>query len=147
MKSEMDFTRGPILGPLLRFTLPMLLALCLQAMYGAVDLWVVGWFGSAADVSAVSIGSQLMQTITSVVTGLAMGATILLGQHLGEGRRQEAGEVVGSLNLLSHKAAYDHVTQPMLELIAAMCAPVFLAEKQTALRAVATLDTSALDSV
>ena len=96
MKSEMDFTRGPILGPLLRFTLPMLLALCLQAMYSAVDLWVVGWFGSAADVSAVSIGSQLMQTITSVVTGLAMGATILLGQHLGEGRRQEAGEVVGS---------------------------------------------------
>jgi hypothetical protein len=57
------------------------------------------------------------------------------------------GEVIGSLNLLSHKAAYDHVTQPLLELIAAMCAPVFLAEKETALRAVATLDVSALDSV
>lgn len=57
------------------------------------------------------------------------------------------GEVVGSLNLLSHKAAYGHVTQPVPELIAAMCAPIFLAEKEAALSAVATLDTSALDGV
>jgi hypothetical protein len=58
-----------------------------------------------------------------------------------------SGAVLGSLNLLSHKAAYDEVAQPVLELVAAMCAPVFLAEKEAALRAVATLDTSHLDSV
>ena len=96
MEREHDFTRGPILSSLLRFALPVLLALLLQAMYGAVDLQVVGKFGTAADISAVSTGSQIMQTITIVITGLAMGVTVLLGQKIGEGRPAEAGRVVGS---------------------------------------------------
>lgn len=88
--------QGPILSPLLRFTLPVLLALFLQAMYGAVDLMVVGQFGQPADVSAVSTGSQVMHTVTSLVTGLSMGATVLLGRKLGEGRSDEGGRVLGS---------------------------------------------------
>ena len=42
-------------------------------MYGAVDMLVVGQFATAADVSAVSTGSWLMQLITSFVVGIAMG--------------------------------------------------------------------------
>ena len=95
MEREHDFTQGPILSSLLRFALPVLLALLLQAMYGAVDLQVVGKFGTAADISAVSTGSQIMQTITIVITGLAMGVTVLLGQKLGEGKPEEAGRAVG----------------------------------------------------
>ena len=49
METEQTFTRGPILSTLLKFALPVLLALLLQAMYGAVDLQVVGKFGTAAD--------------------------------------------------------------------------------------------------
>ena len=96
MKHSESFIEGPILAPLLRFTLPVLLALFLQAMYGAVDLMVVGQFGQPADVSAVSTGSQVMQTVTSLVTGLSMGATVLLGQKLGQGRSDEGGRVLGS---------------------------------------------------
>lgn len=96
MKQTGSFVQGPILSPLLRFTLPVLLALFLQAMYGAVDLMVVGQFGQPADVSAVSTGSQVMHTVTSLVTGLSMGATVLLGQKLGEGRSDEGGRVLGS---------------------------------------------------
>ena len=96
MKQHQDFTQGPILPVLLRFALPVLLALLLQAMYGAVDLQVVGRFGTAADISAVSTGSQIMHTVTTVITGLAMGVTVLLGQKIGEGRPAEAGRVVGS---------------------------------------------------
>lgn len=96
MEQTETFTEGSILRPLLRFSIPVLFALCLQAMYGAVDLLVVGWFGTAADVSAVSTGSQILQTITSVITGLAMGTTILLGQKLGQRHEKEAGDVIGS---------------------------------------------------
>lgn len=95
MKQTNSFTEGPILKPLIRFTIPILLALFLQAMYGAVDLLVIGQFGSPADVSAVATGSQIMQTITSVITGLSMGATVLLGQKLGQKRPEEAGQVMG----------------------------------------------------
>ncbi len=96
MEQQQNFTRGPILSALLKFALPVLLALFLQAMYGAVDLQVVGKYGSAADISAVSTGSQIMQSLTYVVTGLAMGLTVLLGQKIGQGRSDEAGRVIGA---------------------------------------------------
>ena len=91
-----DFTSGGVLGPLMRFALPVLLALFLQAMYGAVDLMVVGKFARTADISGVSTGSQLMQMVTFAVTSLAMGLTVLIGQRIGEGRSDEAGRIVGS---------------------------------------------------
>lgn len=58
-----NFTSGPIAGPLFRFALPVMGALLLQSLYGAVDLFIVGHFASSADVSAVSTGSQILQTL------------------------------------------------------------------------------------
>lgn len=96
MEKTKNFTEGKIVGPLFLFAMPVLLALFLQAMYGAVDLLVVGKFGNAADISAVATGSQLMQTITNLIASFAMGTTILLGQKLGEGRAKEGGKIVGA---------------------------------------------------
>ena len=96
MSQEQNFLRGPILSSLLKFAVPVLLALCLQAAYGAVDLLVVGQFGTAADMSAVSTGSQILHTSTSVVTSFAMGVTVLIARRIGEGKREEAGKVIGA---------------------------------------------------
>lgn len=59
-------------------------------MYGAVELLIVGKFASPADVSAVSTGSQIMMTLTNLVSSFAMGTTILLGQQIGCGERKTA---------------------------------------------------------
>ena len=96
MNKTLDLTQGKILGPFLRFTLPILFALFLQAMYGAVDLLIVGKFAQAADVSAVSTGSQIMMTIMGVISGLAMGTTVFLGHKIGEKSPREAGQIIGS---------------------------------------------------
>ena len=96
MGKEHDFTKGRILAPLLEFMLPVFLAMLLQAMYGAVDLLIVGQFAESRDVSAVSTGSQMMMTVTHLVTSFSMGTTILLGLRIGEGRGREGGKVVGS---------------------------------------------------
>lgn len=95
-----NFTEGKILAPLVRFALPVLLALFLQSMYGAVDLLVVGRFGAPADVSAVSTGSHIMMTLTNLVSSLAMGATILLGRQIGEGNARKGGETIGACIVL-----------------------------------------------
>lgn len=95
-RQTQSFIEGKILSPLIRFALPILLALFLQAMYGAVDLLIVGQFGTPAGVSAVATGSQIMQTVTTVLVGLSMGITILIGQRIGEGRAEEAGRAVGA---------------------------------------------------
>ncbi len=94
--TEGNFTQGRILGPLLKFALPVLLAMFLQSLYGAVDLLIVGRYAASADVSAVSTGAQLMMTVTGVIAGLAMGTTILLGQQIGEGKGEQAGYTAGA---------------------------------------------------
>lgn len=96
MDKENQFITGKILAPLLKFALPILLALFLQSMYGAVDLLIVGQFGQPADVSAVSTGSQIMMTLTNLMVGLAMGTTIFLGQKIGEGKKEYGGAIVGA---------------------------------------------------
>lgn len=100
MKKETTFTEGKILQPLILFALPVLFALFLQAMYGAVDLLIVGKFASSADVSAVSTGSQIMMTLTNLVSSFAMGTTILLGQQIGSGKREEGGKTIGTAIIL-----------------------------------------------
>ena len=90
-----DFTQGRILPKLAFFMLPILGALVLQAAYGAVDLLVVGRFGSTSGLSAVSTGSQVLNLVTFVVTQLAMGVTVLIARYLGEKRPQYIGQVIG----------------------------------------------------
>lgn len=90
-----NFTEGNILKKLSLFMLPVLGALILQAAYGAVDLLVVGRFGSTAGLSAVSTGSQLMNLVTFMVTQLAMGATVLIARYLGEKKPERIGAVLG----------------------------------------------------
>ena len=96
MESINNFTKGKILGPLLKFAYPVFLALFLQAMYGAIDLLIVGKFASTADVSGVATGSQIMQSLTFVLTSFSIGITILLGQKIGEGKSDVGGKVIGT---------------------------------------------------
>ncbi len=91
-----DFTSGKIITPLLKFAAPVLFALFLQSMYGAVDLMIIGHFSSSAHVSAVSTGSQIMFTITNLISALAMGMTILIAEKIGERKAEEGGKIAGT---------------------------------------------------
>ena len=95
MNEKQDFTQGSIFGKLVRFMFPILGALILQAMYGAVDLLIVGRFGTNAGISGVSTGSGIMNLATFVICGLATGVTILIGRYLGERRYDRLGRLIG----------------------------------------------------
>ena len=105
---SIDFTEGKILGPLIRFVLPVLFAMFLQSLYGAVDLFVVGKFAGPEDVSAVSTGSQIMMTLTNIVVSFAMGVTIFIGEKTGEKDMKAGGMIIGTgiLLFLSIGAAF-----------------------------------------
>ena len=91
-----DFTSGAILPKLLSFMLPVLFAMFLQAMYGAVDLLVVGRFSDNADVSAVSTGSQIVLTLTNLIVSFSMGITVAVGQKIGQKRPDDAAQTIGT---------------------------------------------------
>ena len=60
-----------------------------QALYGAVDLAVVGWFNNAETVAGVSVGTQVTQMLNSLISGLTLGGTILIAQYVGARRQEE----------------------------------------------------------
>ena len=97
---ENSFIEGSVFTSLVKFALPVLGALILQAAYGAVDLLVVGQFGDPASISAVGTGSAFMQMITFIVTSLAMGSTVIIGQHIGEKKPKESGNAIGTTIVL-----------------------------------------------
>lgn len=95
VQDKTDFTQGSIIRKMLPFMGPILGALILQAAYGAVDLLVVGRFGSTAGLSAVSTGSQVLNLVTFVIIALAMGVTVLIARYIGEKNTDQIGELLG----------------------------------------------------
>lgn len=94
-QDNMNFTTGSIFRKLIGFMMPILGALLLQTMYGAVDILVVGWFGTDVGISAVSTGSSFINMIVFILNGLAMGVTVLMGRYIGEKNEKRLGKVIG----------------------------------------------------
>lgn len=96
MKDEHLLTEGNVFRVLLNFSVPFLIANVIQALYGAVDLMVVGWYCSPESVAAVSTGTQVTQIITSMVSGLTLGGTIMVGKYVGMQDLKRAKETIGT---------------------------------------------------
>lgn len=93
-------TQGNLMRALIRFSVPLILALFVQALYSVADLMIVGQFGNSASVSAVSIGGQLMHTVTVVIGGITMGGTVLIGRCFGAKDYKRAAKAVGSTTVI-----------------------------------------------
>ena len=93
---EQSLIQGNILQSLISFAFPILLALFLQAMYGAADLIIVGQFADTYEQSGVASGSQFFNMITMVITGLTMGVTVFVGDCIGSGKSDKAGKGIGT---------------------------------------------------
>ena len=100
---QRDFTQGSIARGMIAFSMPFLLSNVLQALYGAVDMWVVGNYSSAdeaartAILSGVNIGSQITNLVAMMVSGLTVSGTVMVGQYVGAKRHKDASETVGTM--------------------------------------------------
>lgn len=99
MKHNNSLLHGKVGPALLRFALPFLAASLLQQLYSTVDMMAVGRLSANAAVSltAVSTGGQLTYALTSMLIGLATGATVLIGQYVGAERKEDIGRTIGTM--------------------------------------------------
>lgn len=97
MRKQGSLTEGNVVSTMLTFAVPFLLANLLQACYGAADLLIIGQFSDAANLSAVSTGSQIMQMVISIVSGLTTGGTVLIGRYTGAKEHKEVSETIGTM--------------------------------------------------
>lgn len=96
MNHSVFLTEGKIPKVLFTFSIPFLLANLLQALYGAVDLMVIGWFCGADSVAAVSTGTQVTQIITSLITGFTLSGTILVGKYAGMKEKEKVEKTIST---------------------------------------------------
>lgn len=91
-----DLTQGSILGNIMTFSLPYMLAYFLQILYGLADLFVIGQYCNVDSTTAVSNGAQVMYLFTCVVIGLAMGTTVCLGRSVGAKDGRRSARIIGN---------------------------------------------------
>ena len=94
---EQNLTEGSIYKSLVSFSIPFIIANFIQALYGAVDLVVIGYFTDTSGLSAVSIGTQVIQIVNGMILGLTMGGTILVGQYYGAKRKDDTTKTIGTI--------------------------------------------------
>ncbi len=93
---EYDLTSGSLSKVMLRFSVPYLIASFLQTFYGMADLFITGQFNNAAEVAAVSVGSQVMHMLTVMIVGLAMGTTVSISHAIGAKNQKRSADVIGN---------------------------------------------------
>lgn len=91
-----DLTTGSVLKTVLYFSMPYILSYFLQTLYGMADLFIIGQFNGVESTTAVSIGSQVMHMLTVMIVGLAMGATVMIGQATGAAKHDQVSRATGN---------------------------------------------------
>jgi putative MATE family efflux protein len=91
-----SLTEGSISRGLLRFALPILFANMLQSLNGSVNsIWVGHFLGEAA-LTATSTANTVMFLLIAVAFGVALAASILVGQSIGAHDLPHAKRIVGT---------------------------------------------------
>ena len=96
VKKTRDLTEGSVFKNIIYFSLPYLLSYFMQTLYGMADLYIIGQYEGVASTTAVSVGSQVMQMVTVIIVGLAMGVTVAIGQAVGAKNKKAVGENIGA---------------------------------------------------
>lgn len=97
---EKNLTTGSVWKNIISFSIPFLLSYFLQSLYGMADLFITGQFNGTNAITAVSIGSQVMHMLTVMIVGLAMGATVKIGQAIGANDSKSAAKTIGNTIVL-----------------------------------------------
>ncbi len=82
-----DMCNGPLFTKIVAFFIPVMLSNMLQLVYNAADQMVVGKFAGATDLAAVGSTASLINLITCVLIGLAVGVSSVVARHFGSGNK------------------------------------------------------------
>lgn len=91
---EQNLTSGNVLKNIAHFSLPYVMSYFLQTLYGLADLYIIGQFDGVAEITAVSVGSQIMHMLTVMIVGLAMGSTVVIARAVGAKQNEKAAKAI-----------------------------------------------------
>jgi len=93
-RKEIDMVSGPLLWPMICFTIPVILSGILQLLFNAVDIIVVGRYAGEEALAAVGSTTALINLLTNLFIGLSIGSNVLAAHYLGAKRDKDTEKVV-----------------------------------------------------
>ncbi len=91
--SHQDFTAGSLNRAILLLAVPMVLEMCLESLFGVVDVFWVSRLGSNA-VATVGLTESMLGLVFSVAMGLSLSTTAMVARRIGE-KDPEGAAVAG----------------------------------------------------
>lgn len=120
----MDMLHGSLFDKILLFALPLAAGSMLQQMFNAVDVAVIGRFGSSRALAAVGSNSAVVMLFVTLFVGTSAGTSVVIANYIGEGRKDRISAavhtsmflaLVGGLGLMASVLLLAH---PILMLMA-----------------------------
>ena len=93
-KVDMDMVNGPLLGKLIRFSIPVMLSGLLQLLFNAADIVVVGRYTGSDALAAVGASGPITSLIVTLFMGLSVGANVLAAQAIGRADMKDLEDTV-----------------------------------------------------
>lgn len=93
-KKNIDMINGPLLKKLIVFSVPLILSGVLQLLFNAADVVVVGQFAGTESFAGVGSTGSLVNLITNLTIGLAVGANVVMARAIGAQSREKASKIV-----------------------------------------------------
>ena len=93
-------TKGNILSQLIHFSVPLILGNLFQLSYNMVDTIVIGRFAGSTALAAVGTCDQVMNLLILGVSGLCIGASVLMGNFYGAGKKDKMKEEMNTMLLI-----------------------------------------------
>ncbi len=98
---EIDMCNGPLLGKILRFSIPLMLSGILQLLFNAADIVVVGRFTGKEALAAVGSTGALINLLINLFIGLSIGTNVLVAQYIGARDVRNVSETIHTSILIS----------------------------------------------
>ncbi|MDO4355368.1 MAG: MATE family efflux transporter [Clostridia bacterium] len=92
-----DLTTGSVSRQLISFSAPLFFSGLLQTVYSMVDMIVVGQFVGSVGLSAVSVGSEILNVLMFVAMGVSNAGQIIISQFVGANRRDDVRRLIGTM--------------------------------------------------
>lgn len=92
--NQISMTKGPLLGKMLLFALPLAASSVLQLLFNMADVVVVGRFAGSNALAAVGGTTQVINLMVNLFIGLSVGTNVVLATLIGQGQDRSLPEVV-----------------------------------------------------
>jgi putative MATE family efflux protein len=88
--SSRDYTEGSIGRAIFMLSVPMVLEMCMESLFGIVDIFFVAKLGPDA-MAAAALTESTLTILFAVAMGLSMGTTAIIARRIGEKNNEDAG--------------------------------------------------------